>query len=88
MNELAAVAPAFVEMAHSIVWATVATVDSRGRPRSRILHPIWEWDGSHLAGWIGTGPTPAKRPPLEASPYSSVDRSPFLNTLIFSISFA
>ncbi|MEX0750282.1 MAG: pyridoxamine 5'-phosphate oxidase family protein [Dehalococcoidia bacterium] len=33
-----------------IVWCTVATVDLKGRPRTRILHPIWE--GS--TGWIGT----------------------------------
>ena len=25
-----------------IIWCTVATIDRRGRPRSRILHPIWE----------------------------------------------
>ena len=29
--DLARVAPAFVEMAHRIVWATVATVDPQGR---------------------------------------------------------
>jgi hypothetical protein len=39
---LETVAPAFVETAHRIVWCTVATVDGRGRPRTRILHPIWE----------------------------------------------
>jgi hypothetical protein len=72
MADIAAVAPAFVEMAHRIVWATVATVDSRGRPRSRILHPIWQWDGSALVGWIATSPTPAKRAHLEASPHVSV----------------
>ena len=48
MNELAEVAPAFVEMAHRIVWCTAATVDSQGRPRSRILHPVWRWDGERL----------------------------------------
>ena len=41
MSELAAAAPAFVAMAHRIVWANVATVDADGRPRSRILHPLW-----------------------------------------------
>jgi hypothetical protein len=40
--DLARVAPAFVEMAHRMVWATVATVDPEGRPRTRILHPIAE----------------------------------------------
>src|SRR5581483_10246658 len=55
MTELAAVAPAFVEMAHRIVWASAATVDAKGRPRQRILHPIWLWDGDTLHGWIATG---------------------------------
>jgi hypothetical protein len=40
MSDLASVAPAFVEMAHRIVWATVATVDLDGRPRGRILLPL------------------------------------------------
>lgn len=73
MNDLATVAPAFVEMAHRIVWCTVATVDDQGRPRSRILHPLWEWDGTSLVGWIATGPTPVKRANLAHSPYVSAN---------------
>ncbi len=73
MDELTKVAPAFVEMAHSIVWCSAATVDGNGRPRSRILHPIWQWDGTDLVGWIGTSPTPAKLAHLEASPYMSLN---------------
>lgn len=53
-------APAFVAIAHRIVWATVATVDRSGAPRTRILHPIWEWDGERLTGWIATGPNSPK----------------------------
>lgn len=73
MSSLAEVAPAFVEMAHRIVWATVATVDRRERPRSRVLHPIWEWDGERLVGWVGTVPTPLKRAHLGKSPHASVN---------------
>lgn len=73
MEDLVTVAPAFVEMAHRIVWCSVATVDAQGRPWSRILHPIWQWDGEHLVGWIGTGPTPTKRAHLAAHPYASVN---------------
>jgi hypothetical protein len=69
---LADVAPAFVEMAHRIVWASVATVDGQGRPRSRILHPIWEWNGVALTGWIATGPTPVKRAHLARQPNVSI----------------
>ena len=73
MNTLSETAPPFVEMAHQIVWANVATVDSNGRPRSRVLHPIWQWDGEKLIGWIATSPTPVKRAHLENSPYVSVN---------------
>jgi hypothetical protein len=72
MHDLTTVAPAFVSMAHRIVWASAATVDARGRPRSRILHPIWQWDGARLIGWIATSPSPTKRAHLEAHPYMSV----------------
>jgi len=72
VTDLASIAPAFVEMAHRIVWATAATVDEHGRPRGRILHPYWEWDGTALVGWIATGPTPLKRAHLEHSPYISL----------------
>ena len=73
MNELNQVAPAFVEMAHRIVWCSAATVDSLGRPWSRVLHPIWHWDGTRLEGWIATAPTPLKRSHLEASPFVSLN---------------
>jgi len=70
--DLAAVAPAFVEMAHRIVWCSAATVDTSGRPRSRILHPLWRWENGTLTGWIATGPTPLKRAHLAAHPYVSL----------------
>lgn len=73
MNELTEVAPAFVEMAHRIVWASVASTDKDGRPRQRILHPIWQWEGGQLTGWIATSPTPIKRAHLAANPYMSVN---------------
>ncbi|MFN8499006.1 MAG: pyridoxamine 5'-phosphate oxidase family protein [Anaerolineae bacterium] len=73
MDTLVEVAPAFVEMAHRIVWCSAATVDSHGRPRSRILHPIWQWDGDRLVGWVATRPTPVKRAHIAASPYASLN---------------
>lgn len=71
VHSLTDTAPAFVEMAHRIVWCTVATVDAQHRPRTRILHPIWLWDGEELTGWVATGPTPAKRAHLDVSPFVS-----------------
>jgi len=72
VTTLERVAPAFVDMAHSIVWASCATVDGDGRPRSRILHPIWEWDGVDLFGWIATVPSPVKRAHLRVNPQMAV----------------
>ena len=71
MITLEEMAPQFIEMAHRIVWCSVATVDRQGRPRSRILHPYWEWDGERLVGSILTEPTAVKRAHLEVSPFVS-----------------
>ncbi len=72
MTSLDRIAPAFVAMAHSIVWASVATVDADSKPRSRILHPIWDWDGTDLFGWVATVPSPVKRGHLAVHPDVSV----------------
>lgn len=72
MSDLSRIASPFVDMAHRIVWCTVATLDASGRPRTRILHPIWEWDGESLTGWIATAPTPVKVAGLEATPNLSL----------------
>ena len=71
-TSLAVAAPAFRDMAHSIVWCTVATVTPAGRPSTRVLHPIWEWDGTSLHGWIATGPTSPKAADLAANPTVSL----------------
>ncbi len=73
MQTLPEIAPAFVAMAHEIVWCSAATVDTKGRPRTRILHPIWQWDDQALVGWVATAPTPLKRAHLNASPYISLN---------------
>lgn len=72
MHSLEQTAPPFVEIAHRIVWATVATVDAEGRPWTRVLHPIWFWDGEALVGWIATGPTPIKVAHIDAHPFVSL----------------
>jgi hypothetical protein len=71
-HALPEVAPAFVEMAHRIVWASAATVDPSGRPWSRVLHPIWQWDGEQLVGWVATMSTAVKRAHLDAHPHVAI----------------
>jgi general stress protein 26 len=58
----------FIRRVHTMVWCNAATVDGRGRPRSRILHPIWE--GS--TGWIGTHRHSHKARHLVHNPYVSL----------------
>lgn len=45
------IAKTFDERVRRIVWCTVTTVDTKGRPFSRVLHPVWEG----ATGWIATG---------------------------------
>ena len=65
------VAPAFHEMANRMIYASMATVDSSGRPRTRIVHTLWEWDGERLVGWIGSFVTKMKKAHLARNPYVS-----------------
>ncbi|MCB0996612.1 MAG: pyridoxamine 5'-phosphate oxidase family protein [Acidimicrobiales bacterium] len=71
MTDLSAVAPQFVAMAHRIVWCVSGTVDTASRPSTRVLHPIWEWDGNQLTGYIATRPDSPKRRHLDRHPQLS-----------------
>ena len=51
-----------------IAWCTVATVDRQGRPRSRILHPVWEGP----TGYIATGRHSHKQQHLAQNPFVSL----------------
>ena len=58
----------FMARVRRIAWCTVATVDAKGRPRTRILHPIWEG----TTGWIATGRHSHKEKHLAKNPYVSL----------------
>lgn len=58
----------FMNRVTRIVWCTFTTVDTRGRPRSRMLHPIW--DGH--CGWIATGRQSFKGKHLANNPFVSL----------------
>jgi hypothetical protein len=72
MTELSTIAPSFIDMAHRIVWCVVGTTAPDGSPRTRVLHPIWEWDGTQLTGWIATSPQSLKAKHLDANPQISL----------------
>ena len=58
----------FLARVQRIVWATVSTQDTKGRLRSRILHPIWE----ESTGWILTGRNSLKAKHIDANAFVSL----------------
>jgi Pyridoxamine 5'-phosphate oxidase len=65
------VAEKFVAVAHRVVYCTLATVDRRGRPRSRLVHPVWEIRAGALHGVVGTRRTALKVAHLAHAPHVS-----------------
>lgn len=68
VDSFADIAGEFHERVSQIVWCTVATVDRAGRPRTRVLHPVW--DGA--TGYIMTGRASHKALHLARHPYVSL----------------
>lgn len=68
VHSFAEIEAEFIARVSRIVWCTVATVDRSGRPRSRILHPIWE----RATGYIATGRHSFKAKHLAKNPYVSL----------------
>jgi len=63
---------AFLATARRVVYCSLATVDRRGRPRSRLVHAVWEpGPEGELVGWVGSRPTPMRRAHLERTPFAS-----------------
>ena len=56
------------ERVRRIVWYSVTTIDRQNRPRTRMLHPIWE--GS--TAWICTGRETHKTKHLTHNPFVSL----------------
>lgn len=69
-DDFSGMADEFLERVFRIVWCNVATVDSKGRPRSRILHPYWEVMPNPV-GWILTRRDSFKGGHLSRNPFVS-----------------
>ncbi|MEV6157658.1 pyridoxamine 5'-phosphate oxidase family protein [Nonomuraea sp. NPDC052129] len=54
-----------------IVYATMTTVDAKGRPRARVLIPIWEVVDGRPIGWLATYRTPVKAAHLAGNPHTT-----------------
>lgn len=68
INHFSEIEDEFIQRVHAIIWCTAATVDRQGRPRSRILHPIWEG----ATGWVCTHRHSFKSKHLAHNPYVSL----------------
>jgi general stress protein 26 len=60
--------PEFMDRVQKAVYCNMATIDRQGRPRSRIMHPIW--DG--FVGWVISWPESHKAKHLAHNPYISL----------------
>ena len=58
----------FIARVHTMVWCSMATLDTRNRLRSRILHPIWEGQ----TGWASARPHSLKAKHIAHNPYVSL----------------
>lgn len=58
----------FMHRAQQAVYCNVATVDQKGRPRSRVMHVVW--DGP--MGWVITWPQSYKAKHLAHNPHVSL----------------
>jgi general stress protein 26 len=54
-----------------IVYATMTTVDRKGRPRARVLIPVWETVDGQPLGWLATYKTPVKAAHLAGNPHTT-----------------
>jgi general stress protein 26 len=58
----------FLARIRSAIYCCVATIDALGRPRTRVMHRVW--DG--LVGWVITDPKSLKMRHLAQNPYVSI----------------
>ena len=49
-------------------WCTMTTIDRQGRPRNRLVHPVWE----EPTGWLATGRYTFKAKHLAENPWISL----------------
>ncbi|GAA0985007.1 pyridoxamine 5'-phosphate oxidase family protein [Acrocarpospora macrocephala] len=70
-SSFAAIQDEFNAYIGDIVYATMTTVDQKGRPRARVLIPIWELVADHPIGWLATYKTPVKTAHLAANPHTT-----------------
>ena len=68
VSRFAEIQAEFMVRVNEAVYCNMATIDRKNRPRSRIIHPIW--DG--LIGWVISWPASHKAKHLEHNRYVSL----------------
>jgi hypothetical protein len=58
-------------IAERVIWCTATTVGPAGTPRSRLMHPVWWWDGDRPTALVTARPTALKVRHLAANPSMS-----------------
>jgi hypothetical protein len=65
---LAEVVAAARPVVERVVWCTVATASAGGEVRTRLMHPVWWWDGDAPVALVSARRTPVKVRDLAANP--------------------
>lgn len=68
VQSFAVIEAEFIGRVHAMVWCSMATLDTRNRLRSRILHPIWEG----ATGWASARPHSLKAKHIAHCSYVSL----------------
>lgn len=71
VRSFAEIRPEFDRYVCQIRYATMTTVDALGRPRSRVLLPIWEVVDEQPVGWLAAYRTPIKVAHLKGNPHTT-----------------
>ncbi|MFD0745835.1 pyridoxamine 5'-phosphate oxidase family protein [Phytohabitans flavus] len=61
----------FNDYLREIRYATMTTVDAKGRPRARVLIAVWEQIDGRPLGWLATYKTPVKAAHLAKNPHTT-----------------
>jgi general stress protein 26 len=62
------IAAEFRRRIEQTTWCTMTTIDRQGRPRNRLVHPVWE----EPTGWLATGRNTFKAKHLAGNPWVSL----------------
>jgi general stress protein 26 len=72
VSNVADIWPEFMARLQQAIYCNMATIDQQDRPRSRMMHPIWELAANNPTGWVISWPQTHKAKHLARNPYVSL----------------